>query len=48
MLEITFVCCDSACAEERRVLVESLEEFEQLCDCGFCLVVLDVAEVQLV
>lgn len=48
MLEVTFVCCDPACAEEQRVIVESLEEMEGLCDCGFGMVLIDFAEVELV
>lgn len=48
MLEIAYACGDPACAEERRVVVESVEEFEQLCECGFGLVIIDIAEVQLV
>ena len=45
---MTFFCSDHACAEEREALVESLDQLEGLCDCGFGLVVLDVAEVELV
>jgi hypothetical protein len=48
MFEVKFVCCDAACAEEQSVMVESLEDLERLCDCGFGLVLLDIAAVELV
>jgi hypothetical protein len=48
MLAVTFVCSDSECAEERQAVVDSLEELDGLCDCGFGLVVLDLAEVEVV
>ena len=49
MLEVLLLCSDEDCADERRVLVSSLGELDGLgCDCGYGLVVLRVAQVELV
>jgi hypothetical protein len=48
VLEVTFACSDGDCAEEHRVLVSTPRELDQLCDCGYGLVLIQIAEVQLV
>lgn len=45
MWQVTIVC--SSCAEESEVGVEDLEEVErEACACGYCFVVLSVAEFE--
>jgi hypothetical protein len=49
VLEVLLLCSDGDCAEERQVLVSSLEDLDGIgCECGFGLVLLRVAEVELV
>ena len=49
MLLIKRVCSDPACAEELGVITETLDRPEQSgCECGYGLLLLEVAEVQLV
>ena len=49
MLEVLLLCSDEDCAEERQVHVSSLEELDGLgCECGFGVILVRVAEVELV
>jgi len=49
VLEVLLICSDEDCAEERRAVVSSLRELDGLgCECGYGLVMLRVAEVELV
>ena len=49
MLLITCVCSDPACAEEQDVIAQGMQMLEpSSCDCGYGLVLFEVAEVELV
>ncbi len=47
MLHVRLICPDQGCAEEREAIVASLDELDGLtCECGYGLVLLQVAELQ--
>lgn len=49
MLHVTLICSDEECAELREAVVESLDELDGLsCDCGYGLLVLRIAQLELV
>jgi hypothetical protein len=48
VLHVTLLCSDGECAELREAAVESLDELDGLtCDCGYGLVLLRVAQLEL-
>lgn len=49
MLAVTVVCSDAECWEERELLVESIEQFDEAgCECDYGFVVVRIAEAEIV